>query len=115
MGGASSPFTHGMRAAGRAWPLGGGTIGDVSTTFPPGRLRGHELLAAVAEGTAGAVGDEFLRCLAQHVAEAFAAKMVLIGEADDPTGMHVRTLPAGTTARSWRSRSSTTPPARRAR
>ena len=47
---------------------------------------------AVAEGTAGAVGDEFLRCLAQHVAEAFAAKMVLIVEADDPSGMHVKTL-----------------------
>jgi len=46
----------------------------------------------VAEGTAGTVGDEFLRCLAQHVAEAFAAKMVLICEADDPSGMHVRTL-----------------------
>ena len=46
----------------------------------------------MAEGTAGAVGEEFLRCLAQHVAEAFAAKMVLIGEADDPSGMHVRTL-----------------------
>ncbi len=92
MRGASSPFTFGMRAVDRAWPLGGGTIEDVSTTFPPGRLRGHELLAAVAEGTAGAVGDEFLRCLAQHVAEAFAAKMVLICEADDPSGMHVRTL-----------------------
>ena len=81
-----------MRAVKRAWPLGGGTIEDVSTTFPTGRLRGHELLAAVAEGTAGAVGDEFLRCLAQHVAEAFAAKMVLIAEASDPTGMHVKVL-----------------------
>ena len=81
-----------MRAADRPWPVGGGTIEDVSTTYPPGRLRGHELLAAVAEGTAGTVGDEFLRCLAQHVAEAFAAKMVLICEADDPSGMHVRTL-----------------------
>ena len=90
VGWASSPFTNGMRAVRRAWPLGRGTIEDVSTTFPPGRLRGHELLAAVAEGTAGAVGDEFLRCLAQHVAEAFAAKMVLICEADDPSGMHVR-------------------------
>ena len=74
------------------WPLGGGTIQNVSTTFPPGRLRGHELLRAVAEGTAGAVGDEFLRCLARHVAEAFAAKMVLVAEATDPSGMHVRVL-----------------------
>jgi signal transduction histidine kinase len=83
-----------MRAVVTGWPLGGGTIGNVSTTTPPGRLRGHELLAAVAEGTAGSVGDEFLRCLARHVAEAFAAKMVLICEASDPTGMHVRTLAA---------------------
>jgi signal transduction histidine kinase len=66
----------------------------VSLTTPPPRLRGHELLAAVAEGTAGAVGDEFFRCLARHVAEAFAAKMVLICEASDPTGMHVTTLAA---------------------
>ena len=66
----------------------------MSTTFPPGRLRGHQLLAAVAEGTAGTVGDEFLRCLAQHVAEAFAAKMVLIAEASDPSGTHVRALAA---------------------
>jgi signal transduction histidine kinase len=64
----------------------------VSLTTPPPRLRGHELLAAVAEGTAGAVGDEFFRCLARHIAEAFAAKMVLICEASDPTGMHVTTL-----------------------
>src|SRR5829696_3441528 len=66
VGVASPAFTIGMRAADLVWPVGGGTIGDVSTTFPSGRLRGHELLSAVAEGTAGAVGDEFLRCLAQH-------------------------------------------------
>ncbi len=81
-----------MRAASPGWPLGGGTIEDVTTTFPSGRLRGDDLLRAVAEGTAGAVGDEFLRCLAQHVAEAFAAKMVLIVEASDPSGTHVRSL-----------------------
>jgi signal transduction histidine kinase len=82
----------GMRAAGRAWPLGGGTIDDVTTTFPPGRLRGHDLLCAVAEGTAGAVGEEFLRVLVRNVAEAFAAKMVLVAEASDPSGMHVKVL-----------------------
>jgi signal transduction histidine kinase len=64
----------------------------VSTASAPRRLRGQELLAAVAEGTAGAVGEEFLRCLASNVAEAFAAKMVLIAEASDPSGMHVRVL-----------------------
>ena len=64
----------------------------MSTTSTPRRLRGHELLAAVAEGTAGAVGEEFLRCLARNVAEAFAAKMVMIAEADDPSGMHVTAL-----------------------
>ena len=74
------------------WPVGGGTIGDVSTTTPPGRLRGHDLLCAVAEGTAGAVGEEFLRGLVRHVAEAFGARMVMVAEASDPSGMHVRTL-----------------------
>jgi signal transduction histidine kinase len=46
----------------------------------------------VAEGTAGAVGDEFLRSLVRHVAEALAAKMVLVAEASDPTGTHVRVV-----------------------
>ena len=68
------------------WRYDRGRVHDL----PSGRLRGHELLAAVAEGTAGAVGDEFLRCLARNVAEAFAAKMVLVAEADDPSGMHVK-------------------------
>ena len=81
-----------MRGTIPAWPLGAGTIGGVETTTVPRRLRGHELLRAVAEGTAGAVGEEFLRCLARNVAEAFAAKLVLIAEADDPSGMHVRAL-----------------------
>jgi signal transduction histidine kinase len=55
------------------------------------RLRGHELLRAVAEGTAGAIGAEFLRSLVRHVADALAAKMVLIAEpADgDPTQLRV--------------------------
>jgi signal transduction histidine kinase len=61
----------------------------MSGSLAPERLRGHELLAAVAEGTAGAVGDEFMRSLVRNVAEALAAKMVLVAEADDPTGTHV--------------------------
>jgi GAF domain len=81
-----------MRAARAAWPVSGGTIGDVSTTSSPGRLRGHDLLCAVAEGTAGAVGDAFLRGLVRHVAEAFGAKMVMVAEASDPTGMHVKVI-----------------------
>jgi signal transduction histidine kinase len=81
-----------MRAARAAWPLSGGTIGGVSTTSSPGRLRGHDLLCAVAEGTAGAVGDAFLRGLVRNVAEAFGAKMVMVAEADDPTGMHVKVI-----------------------
>jgi signal transduction histidine kinase len=56
------------------------------------RLRGRELLLAVAEGTASAVGDEFLWSLVRHVAEALAAKMVLVTEASDPEGKHVRML-----------------------
>src|SRR5215210_7901398 len=62
------------------------------STAVAGRLRGHELLRAVAEGTAGAVGDEFLRCLVRHVAEAFGAKMAMVAEASDPSGTHVRVL-----------------------
>ena len=64
----------------------------MSTTSSPGRLRGHDLLCAVAEGTAGAVGDAFLRGLVRHVAEAFGAKMVMVAEASDPTGMHVEVI-----------------------
>ena len=56
------------------------------------RLRGRDLLLAVAEGTASSVGDEFLRCLVRHVAEALAAKMVIVTEASDPEGKHVRML-----------------------
>jgi signal transduction histidine kinase len=56
------------------------------------RLRGPELLRAVAEGTAGAVGDEFLRSLARHIAEALAAKMVLIVEPTDPEASNVRVI-----------------------
>src|SRR5918998_1523823 len=56
------------------------------------RLRGRDLLLAVAEGTASSVGDEFLRCLVRHVAEALSAKMVMVTEASDPEGRHVRML-----------------------
>ena len=52
----------------------------------------RDLLRAVAEGTAGAVGDEFLRCLVHHVALAFDAKFAFVAEARDPTGDHVRVL-----------------------
>ncbi len=44
-----------------------------STMERPGRLRGRELLLAVAEGTASSVGDEFLRSLVRHVADAKGA------------------------------------------
>jgi signal transduction histidine kinase len=54
---------------------------------------GHrDLLRTVAEGTAGAVGDEFLRGLVRHVALAFDAKFAFVAEATDPTGQHVRVL-----------------------
>jgi signal transduction histidine kinase len=53
------------------------------------RLRGQELLRAIAEGTAGDVGDEFLRGLVRNVAEAFGAKLVFVGEAIDATRVRV--------------------------
>jgi signal transduction histidine kinase len=46
----------------------------------------------VAEGTAGAVGDEFLRCLVRHVALAFDAKFAFVAEASEPDGQHVRVI-----------------------
>jgi signal transduction histidine kinase len=52
----------------------------------------RDLLRTVAEGTAGAVGDEFLRCLVRHVALAFGAKFAFVAEASDPGGEHVRVL-----------------------
>jgi signal transduction histidine kinase len=48
---------------------------------PAGRLRGHALLAAIAEGTAGAVGEEFLRCLVRNVAQSLGARLALVAEA----------------------------------
>ena len=58
----------------------------------PGAAGRRDLLRAVAEGTAGAVGDEFLRCLVRHVALAFDAKFAFVAEATDPSGQHVRVL-----------------------
>jgi signal transduction histidine kinase len=54
--------------------------------------RRRDLLRIVAEGTAGVVGDEFLRCLVRHVAQAFAARFAFVAEATDPNGEHVRVV-----------------------
>jgi signal transduction histidine kinase len=59
---------------------------------PDARVRRRDLLRTVAEGTAGAVGDEFLRCLVRHVALAFDAKFTFVAEADAPDGKHVRVI-----------------------
>ena len=63
---------------------------DVHIDRPGARFGRRDLLRTVAEGTAGAVGDEFLRCLVRHVALAFDAKFAFVAEASDPTGEHVR-------------------------
>ena len=66
---------------------------SVADTDQPGaRFRRRDLLRTVAEGTAGAVGDEFLRCLVHHVALAFDAKFAFVAEATDPDGKHVRVV-----------------------
>ena len=65
---------------------------DVHIDRPGARFRRRDLLRTVAEGTAGAVGDEFLRCLVRHVALAFDAKFAFVAEASDPGGEHVRVL-----------------------
>lgn len=56
------------------------------------QVRPRDLLRIVAEGTAGVVGDEFLRCLVRHVAEAFDARFAFVAEATDPNGEHVRVV-----------------------
>jgi signal transduction histidine kinase len=65
---------------------------DVHIDRPGSRFARRDLLRTVAEGTAGAVGDEFLRCLVRHVALAFDAKFAFVAEASDPSGQHVRVL-----------------------
>ena len=54
--------------------------------------RRRDLLRTVAEGTAGVVGDEFLRCLVRHVALAFDARFAFVAEATDADGAHVRVV-----------------------
>jgi hypothetical protein len=72
---------------------GSGDVPSFAETDRSGsRVRGRDLLRTVAEGTAGAVGDEFLRCLVRHVALAFDAKFAFVGEASDPSGEHVRVI-----------------------
>ena len=62
--------------------LGGASCLLTSTLSAPGARSGRrDLLRTVAEGTAGAVGDEFLRCLVRHVALAFDAKFAFVAEA----------------------------------
>ena len=58
----------------------------------PSEVDSRDLLRTVAEGTAGAVGDEFLRCLVRHLALAFDAKFAFVAEASDSSGEHVRVL-----------------------
>jgi signal transduction histidine kinase len=55
------------------------------------RLRGLDLLRAIAEGTAAEVGDEFLRGLVRHLSDAFRAQWVFVGESD-PEGAHVKVV-----------------------
>ena len=72
---------------------GSGFVPSLADTDQPGaRFRRRDLLRTVAEGTAGAVGDEFLRCLVRHVAIAFDAKFAFVAEATQPNGEHVRVI-----------------------
>ena len=73
-------------------PGSGLVSSDVHTDRPGARFGRRALLRTVAEGTAGAVGDEFLRCLVHHVALAFDAKFAFVAEASDPSGQHVRVV-----------------------
>ena len=71
-------------------PGRGFVASDVDTHRSDMQSGRRDLLRTVAEGTAGAVGDEFLRCLVRHVALAFDAKFAFVAEASDPNGEHVR-------------------------
>jgi len=94
----ATPAALGYARASRA---GSGFVpSSVDTDQPGARFRGRDLLRTVAEGTAGAVGDEFLRGLVRHVALAFDAKFAFVAEADDPTGQHVRVV-SGWYAGGW--------------
>src|SRR3954471_18567788 len=57
---------------------------------PTAGARGQALLRALAEGTAGVVGDAFLRSLVRHLAQALDAKLAFVGEATDGGGRRVR-------------------------
>jgi signal transduction histidine kinase len=70
-----------------------GFVPSIADTDRSGaRFHRRDLLRTVAEGTAGAVGDEFLRCLVRHVAIAFDAKFAFVAEATEPNGEHVRVI-----------------------
>ena len=53
-----------------------GTYGRHAAAEPAGR----DLLWFLAEGTAGAVGEEFFRCLVRHVALALRADVAFVAE-----------------------------------
>jgi signal transduction histidine kinase len=65
---------------------------DVHIDGPDARFGHRDLLRAVAEGTAGTVGDAFLRELVRHVALAFDARFAFVAEAADPSGQLVRVI-----------------------
>jgi signal transduction histidine kinase len=65
---------------------------DVDIDRPGAPAGGRDLLRTVAEGTAGAVGDAFLRELVRHVALAFDARFAFVAQATDPSGAYVRVL-----------------------
>jgi signal transduction histidine kinase/uncharacterized protein YhfF len=52
----------------------------VSSTDPADPVNGRDLLRAVAEGTATAIGDAFFRSLTRHLAQAFDAEVAFVSE-----------------------------------
>src|SRR3954452_19138069 len=74
-------------------PLGvGHDVPMRATTEAPAPSRRRAPLQALGEGTAGVIGDAFLRSLVRHLAEAFDAKLAFVAEATDPEGRHVRVV-----------------------
>src|SRR5512132_936631 len=59
-----------------------GPVPDSPSASSTGR-RDRDLLRTLAAGTAGVVGDAFLRALVRHLAEAFAAELAFVAEFED--------------------------------
>jgi PAS domain S-box-containing protein len=64
-----------------------GTYEDITE-----RKRSEDALRLIVEGTSGATGEEFFRCLVKALASAFGFRHALVGEVSGPKRDRIRTL-----------------------